>query len=57
MPELAPKKIVIQTSDKEEYETDFNLWISSFHYSYVGNLYIYYLLLATEVQLLAGLQI
>ena len=25
LPELAPKKIVIQTSDKEEYETDFNL--------------------------------
>ena len=23
LPELAPKKIVIQTSDKEEYETDF----------------------------------
>ena len=26
LPELAPKKIVIQTSDKEEYDTDFNLW-------------------------------
>ena len=25
LPELAPKKIVIQTSDKEEYHTDFNL--------------------------------
>jgi len=25
LPELAPKKIVIQTSDKEEYGTDFNL--------------------------------
>jgi HSP20 family protein len=25
LPELAPKKIVIQTSDKEEYDTDFNL--------------------------------
>ena len=23
LPELAPKKIAIQTSDKEEYETDF----------------------------------
>jgi HSP20 family molecular chaperone IbpA len=25
LPELAPKKIVIQTSDKEDYDTDFNL--------------------------------
>jgi hypothetical protein len=25
LPELAPKKIVIQTSDKEGYDTDFNL--------------------------------
>lgn len=33
LPELAPKKIVIQTSDKEEYDTDFNLWISTFTYA------------------------
>jgi hypothetical protein len=25
LPELAPKKIVIQALDKEEYDTDFNL--------------------------------
>ena len=25
LPELAPKKIAIQTSDKEEYETDFQV--------------------------------
>ena len=25
LPELAPKKIAIQTSDKEEYDTDFNI--------------------------------
>ena len=25
LPELAPKKIEIQTSDKEDYDTDFNL--------------------------------
>jgi hypothetical protein len=25
LPELAPKKIVIQKSDKEDYHTDFNL--------------------------------
>ena len=46
LPEHAPKKIVIQNSDKEGYETDFNLWIL-FHYSYnrnFNNLYIYWIL-------------
>ena len=31
LPEVAPRKIVIQTlADKEGYDTDFNLWISFF---------------------------
>ena len=38
LPELAPKKIDIQASDKEDYHTNFNLWISFFHYSYIRNI-------------------
>ena len=37
-PEFAPKKIVIQASEKEDYETDFNFWNSFFYHIF---LYIY----------------